>query len=103
MFHRPASFRSSASLNTDMGDVPSGRMVTAILKATGETVRVELFDTDHDAPLVFFGAERNYFADQFDGWLDEADEAGLLPAYDFDRFALYDEPQIGGSRYGEEA
>jgi hypothetical protein len=91
----PTAQRAARKLNTDMGDAPSGEIITAIVKATGEAVRVELYDDAHDQPLRFFSSSAIYFAEDLDGWIDDRDEAGLRPLYEFDRFALYDEPQIG--------
>jgi hypothetical protein len=91
----PTAQRASRKLNTDMGDAPSGEIITAIVKATGEAVRCELYEDAHDQPLRFFSSSRVYLASELDGFIDDRDEAGLRPLYEFDRFALFDEPQIG--------
>lgn len=85
MHHRPASFSPRHRLNTDMGDAPD-TPVTAIVRETGEAVRVELMDSGPDGPLLFWSASRPwpYRAEELDGWVDDRDEAGLRPLYDFD-------------------
>jgi hypothetical protein len=91
----PTAQRTSRKINTDMGDAPSGEIITAIVKATGEAVRCELYDDAHDQPLRFFSSWQTYDAADLLGWIDDRDEAGLRPLYEFDRFALFEEPQIG--------
>jgi hypothetical protein len=82
----PTAQRTSRKINEDMGDAPSGEIITAIVKATGEAVRCELFDDAADQPLRFFSSSRVYLADELDGWIDDRDEAGLRPLYDVSGF-----------------
>jgi hypothetical protein len=88
----PTAQRNSRKINEDMGDAPDEGIVFTVITKTGEAVRVERLTGDRD---MFIGSSRTLFAEDLDGWIDDRDEAGLRPLYEFDRFALYDEPQIG--------
>jgi hypothetical protein len=80
----PTAQRASRKINLDMGDMPDDGIFTAIEKATGLPVRVEVYDNGPNEPLIFFSSSRTYLAEELDGWIDDRDEAGLRPLYDFD-------------------
>jgi hypothetical protein len=90
----PTAQRASRKINEDMGDAPDEGIVFTVITKTGEAVRVERLTGDRD---MFIGSSRTLFAEDCDGWIDDRDEAGLRPLYEFDRFALFDEPQIEGA------